>query len=93
MRAAKFGDGPFRRAQKHCAAQAEYLRLAAQAYSPSDAMSQARILSGRNEKRFNAAVTNLPGHLPAETAALRRTYLLARAVVLQIFPVIGDLAA
>jgi hypothetical protein len=29
------------RAEKHCAAQAEYGRLAAQAYSPSDAMSQA----------------------------------------------------
>jgi hypothetical protein len=31
-----------RAAKKHCAAQAEYGRLAAQAYSPSDAMSQAR---------------------------------------------------
>jgi hypothetical protein len=38
--------GPLPRpAEKRCAAQAEYGRLAAQAYSPSDAMSQARILS------------------------------------------------
>jgi hypothetical protein len=40
-RAAKFPTALFTCAQKRCAAQAEYLRLAAQAYSPSDAMSQA----------------------------------------------------
>ncbi len=50
---------------QHCAAQAEYHRLAAQAYSPSDAMSQATILSGRNDKRFNAAERNLAGSLHA----------------------------
>jgi hypothetical protein len=32
--------------KKLCAAQAEYVRLAAQAYSPSDAMSQATSWSG-----------------------------------------------
>jgi len=37
-------------AEKHCAAQAEYGRLAAQAYSPSDAMSQARFCLGGMEK-------------------------------------------
>jgi hypothetical protein len=37
-------------AQKHCAAQAEYDRLAAQAYSPSDAMSQACSWSGLRPK-------------------------------------------
>ena len=36
--------------EKHCAAQAEYGRLAAQAYSPSDAMSQARFCLGGMEK-------------------------------------------
>ena len=42
-------DG-FGHAEKHGAAQAEYLRLAAQAYSPSDAMSQARMcLDGRQK--------------------------------------------
>jgi hypothetical protein len=39
-RASEFRRRPRR---KHCAAQAEYGRLAAQAYSPSDAMSQARL--------------------------------------------------
>jgi len=36
--------------EKHCAAQAEYGRLAAQAYSPSDAMSQARFCLGGMKK-------------------------------------------
>jgi len=40
----------FGRAEKRCAAQAEYLRLAAQAYSPSDAMSQASICLDGLEK-------------------------------------------
>jgi len=40
----------FRPSEKHCAAQAEYGRLAAQAYSPSDAMSQARFCLGRMKK-------------------------------------------
>jgi hypothetical protein len=93
-RAAKFPDGAVPRAQKHCAAQAEYTRLAAQAYSPSDAMSQARFCLGGMKKGSTPFQTNLPGDLRAETAAMRRTYLLARVgVVLQIFPVIGDLAA
>jgi hypothetical protein len=48
-RAAKF-PGRVCAHKKRCAAQAEYLRLAAQAYSPSDAMSQARNRSGPNEK-------------------------------------------
>jgi hypothetical protein len=61
-------------AEKRCAAQAEYLRLAAQAYSPSDAMSQARLcLEGmkkvqRSRERIGAV----------ETGFLRRTYLVAR---------------
>jgi len=37
------GRVPRSASQTHCAAQAEYGRLAAQAYSPSDAMSQAGI--------------------------------------------------
>lgn len=41
---------PRRPAKKHCAAQAEYGRLAAQAYSPSDAMSQARFCLGGMKK-------------------------------------------
>ena len=37
-------------AEKHCAAQAEYGRLAAQAYSPSEAMSQAQLGLGGMKK-------------------------------------------
>jgi hypothetical protein len=59
-------NSPVGSAEKHCAAQAEYGRLAAQAYSPSDAMSQARFcLDGI--KKVQRVGTNLPGHLPAET--------------------------
>src|SRR5262249_10584016 len=48
-----------KRAQKkHCAAQAEYGRLAAQAYSPSDAMSQAKVLSGWNAKGSTPGTDN-----------------------------------
>jgi hypothetical protein len=36
--------------KKHCAAQAEYGRLAAQAYAPSDAISQALICRAGTEK-------------------------------------------
>ncbi|MBX9646681.1 MAG: hypothetical protein K2X57_06465 [Xanthobacteraceae bacterium] len=39
----KEAQGRMSDCKKRCAAQAEYGRLAAQAYSPSDAMSQARI--------------------------------------------------
>jgi len=50
-RASEFPRRPrLRPAKKHCAAQAEYSRLAAQAYSPSGAMSQARFCLGRMKK-------------------------------------------
>jgi len=45
-------------AEKRCAAQAEYLRLAAQAYSPSDAMSQARLCLEGMKKVQRSEVTN-----------------------------------
>ena len=54
-------------AEMHCAAQAEYGRLAAQAYSPSDAMSQARFCLARMKKGSTPPETNLPGNLHAET--------------------------
>jgi hypothetical protein len=66
-RAAKFRDGPVAACKKHCAAQAEYTRLAAQAYSPSDAMSQARFCLGGMKKGSTPFQTNLPGDLRAET--------------------------
>ena len=62
----------FSPAEKHCAAQAEYGRLAAQAYSPSDAMSQARFcLDGmrkvqRAGDEFGGAICS------AETGPCRR---------------------
>jgi len=39
----KIGGQKIPRCEQHCAAKAEYGRLAAQAYSPSEAMPQARI--------------------------------------------------
>ena len=63
-------------AEKHCAAQAEYGRLAAQAYSPSDAMSQARFcLDGM--KKVQRAGANLPGNWPAETRRYGGRIILA----------------
>ena len=74
----------YRTVQKHCAAQAEYGRLAAQAYSPSDTMSQARIC---------LALTKKVQRRPKQTCramrlkrGLRRPYLFEGGVVLQIFP-------
>ena len=46
----KLRGGFLATAEKHCAAQAEYGRLAAQAYSPSDAISQALICRNGIEK-------------------------------------------
>jgi hypothetical protein len=46
--------------QKHCAAQAEYDRLAAQAYSPSAAMSQACSWSGSQPKGSTPVAANRP---------------------------------
>jgi hypothetical protein len=46
--------------QKHCAAQAEYNRLAAQAYSPSAAMSQACSWSGSQPKGSTPVAANRP---------------------------------
>ena len=58
-------------AEKRCAAQAEYGRLAAQAYSPSDAMSQARFcLDGI--RKVQCARTNLAGNLSTETGPCGR---------------------
>jgi len=80
--------------KKHCAAQAEYGRLAAQAYSPSDAMSQARVLSGGCEKGSTPRPLSGPGNPSAETAGLRRAYLFAEGGVVHAdFPAVGDLAA
>ncbi len=57
-------------AKTRCAAQAEYGRLAAQAYSPSDAMSQAGICLDGLEKVQRRSLVNLAGPVPAaETAA------------------------
>ena len=55
-----FPDGPhFRALEKRCAAQAEYGRLAAQAYSPSDAMSQAKLgLDGMKKVQRAETKTN-----------------------------------
>jgi hypothetical protein len=80
-------------AEKHCAAQAEYGRLAAQAYSPSDAMSQARFcLDGmkkvqRRSRRIRPAICPLKRGFAANVSAREG------GVVLQIFPAVGDLAA
>ena len=82
-----------RSAEKHCAAQAEYGRLAAQAYSPSDAMSQARFcLDGMGKVQcardeFGGA-TGLLKRVIAVDVSVREG-----GVVLQIFPAVGDLAA
>ena len=72
--------------KKHCAAQAEYGRLAAQTYSPSDAMSQARFcLNGmkkvqRRARRIFRTICTLKRGLSADVS-------LARAgVVLKDFP-------
>jgi hypothetical protein len=79
--------------KKHCAAQAEYGRLAAQAYSPSDAMSQARLCLGTMKKvqqardEFAGAICALKRALAADVSACEG------GVVLQIFPAVGDLAA
>ena len=80
-------------AEKHCAAQAEYGRLAAQAYFPSDAMSQARFcldgvkkVQGRPRPTCRA-ICSLKRSLAADVPGRED------GVVLQIFPVIGDLAA
>jgi len=80
-------------AEKHCAAQAEYSRLAAQAYSPSGAMSQARFCLGRMKKvqcrprPIYRAICMLKRGLAADVSGRED------GVVLQIFPVVGDLAA
>src|SRR5882757_419344 len=52
---------PSRVSEKRCAAQAEYARLAAQAYSPSDAMSQAGICLDGIQKGSKPVSTNLAG--------------------------------
>jgi hypothetical protein len=52
------------RAKKRCAAQAEYFRLAAQAYSPSDAMSQAILCLAAAQKVQSGRVNS-----PTETGA------------------------
>jgi len=76
-------------AEKHCAAQAEYGRLAAQAYSPSDAMSQARFcLDGMKKvQRGLRRICPLKRGVAADVSAREG------GVVLQISPVVGDLAA
>jgi hypothetical protein len=66
----------------HCAAQAEYARLAAQAYTPSDAMSQAGVGLGSNQKVQRPRSKNAD----AETKRVRRPYLFDGGVVLQINP-------
>jgi hypothetical protein len=89
-RASEFRAGP---AEKHCAAQAEYGRLAAQAYSPSDAMSQARFcLDGmrkvqRARHAFGGAICPLKRGRAADVSVREG------GVVLQISPAVGDLAA
>jgi hypothetical protein len=65
------GFGP---AEKHCAAQAEYSRLAAQAYSPSDAMSQARFCLDGEKKvqrrvRICRAICTLKRDLTVDVSA------------------------
>ena len=82
------------RPKKRCAAQAEYARLAAQAYSPSDAMSQAKIgLDGlqkvqRLDANFaKARVRTLKRRLAAHVSVARAGWSS------RFFPVVGDLAA
>jgi hypothetical protein len=58
--------------EKHCAAQAEYGRLAAQAYSPSDAMSQARFCLDGMKKVQRRSRRIRRGNLPAETRGCGR---------------------
>lgn len=68
--------------------------MAAKAYSPSDAMSQAEIgLDGMQKvQRLNAIFCKAP--IPdAETAPRGRRICCEDGVVLQISPVVGDLAA
>jgi hypothetical protein len=51
--AAKQGMYVFCQTKQHYAAQAEYVRLAAQAWSPSDAMTQVQLKSSAHEKGSN----------------------------------------
>jgi hypothetical protein len=78
-------QNPVRRlARKHCAAQAEYVRLAAQAYSPSDAMSQASSWSGLRQKGSTPGALNslrTSCDWRAETAGFADAYLLAEGGV------------
>jgi hypothetical protein len=80
-------------ARKHCAAQAEYARLAAQAYSPSDAMSQAKIGLDGVQKVQRLDANFVKQGSGAETASCGRRICCEGGVFLQIFPVVGDLAA
>ena len=86
-------------AKKRCAAQAEYTRLAAQAYSPSDAMSQAKIgLDGTQKvQRLDAnSKTRISQSADpdAETAPRGKRICCEGGVVSsRFFPVVGDLAA
>lgn len=78
-----------RLAEKRCAAQAEYSRLAAQAYSPSDAMSQAPLGLGGNKKvqRREHEIRPLKRGIATDVSRLEG------GAVLQIFPAVSDLAA
>jgi hypothetical protein len=78
------------RQQTHCAAQAEYGRLAAQAYSPSDAISQAGICRGGVQKvqRLNSQILGQI-RMPKRNACRHRTFIDG-AVVLRIGPAVGD---
>ena len=79
---------------KRCAAQAEYTRLAAQAYSPSDAMSQAEVgLDGMQKvQRLDANFAKRAD--PALKRRLAADVSVARAGwSSRFFPVVGDLAA
>jgi len=83
-----------KRSRKRCAAQAEYARLAAQAYSPSDAMSQAKIgLDGLQKvQRLDANFAKRGsgrwnGGLAANVSVARAGWSS------RFFPVVGDLAA
>ena len=78
-------------AKKHCAAQAEYARLAAQAYSPSDAMSQADIGLDGIQKGSTTPQISRPGALKRDLGA--GVSVREGGMVLQTFPVVGDLAA
>ena len=82
------------RSKKRCAAQAEYGRLAAQAYSPSDAMSQAGIcLDGiqkvqrRSRRTWQAQVRSLKRGLAARVAVGRAGWSS------RLFPAVRGLAA